>query len=231
MPKRRTEDVVHVAMTDHLIQRRPPENPPGPLAEHHPADSEEYRGEVVSYDGQASRLYLALAQVAMKNNLRAGVAELERLLTQQPQAEPEWYMQLGQAWLGVGNPRKAVAAYQQALRLRPRSVRVMEGLAQALRASGAAARAAELLRQAIQLAPAAASAWYQVGSLTSALEPLRKAIALDPGLPGAYTSSRPFRPRSANARRPPNRSGKRYGLTPTTLPPGTWPDGQAPKMG
>jgi tetratricopeptide (TPR) repeat protein len=188
MPKRRTEDVVHVAMTDHWIQRLPPQNPLAPLAERHPAGSEDYRGEVVSYDGQASDLYLALAQVAMKNNLRPGLVELERLVTQRPQAEPEWYMQLGQAWLGAGDPRKAVAAYQQALRLRPRSVRVMEALAQALRASGDTARAAELLRQAIQLAPSHALASYQLGSLTSALEPLQKAIALDPDLPGAYTT-------------------------------------------
>jgi predicted CXXCH cytochrome family protein len=188
MPKRRTEDVVHVAMTDHLIQRRPPPNQLAPLAERHPADSEDYRGEVVSYDGQASHLYLALAQVVMKNNLAAGVVNLERLLTQRPQAEPEWYMQLGQAWLGVGDPRKAVVAYRRALRLGPRSGRAVEGLAQALRASGETAGAAGLLRQAVQLDPFEASAWYQLGSLTSELEALQKAVALDPDLPGAYTT-------------------------------------------
>jgi predicted CXXCH cytochrome family protein len=188
MPKRRTEDVVHVAMTDHLIQRRPPQNPLAPVAERHPPDSEEYRGEVVSYDGQASHLYLALAQVAMKNNLPAGVVELERMLTQQPQAEPEWYVQLGQAWLNLGDPQKAMAAYQQALRLRPQSIRVIEGLAQAFRASGETTRAADVLRQAIHLAPSQASAWYQLGSLTSELELLQKATALDPDLPGAYTT-------------------------------------------
>jgi tetratricopeptide (TPR) repeat protein len=188
MPKRRTEDVVHVAMTDHLIQRRPPQNPFAPLAERHPADSEEYRGEVVSYDRQASPLYLALAQVAMKNNLPEGVVELERLLTRQPQTEPEWFIQLGQAWLSNGDPQKAVSAYQRALRLKPKSLRSMEALSRALKAAGETTRASDVLRQAIQLSPTQASAWYHLGMLTLALDSLQKAIALDADLPGAYTT-------------------------------------------
>jgi predicted CXXCH cytochrome family protein len=34
MPSRRAQDVVHVVMTDHRIQRRPPPNPVAPMAEH-----------------------------------------------------------------------------------------------------------------------------------------------------------------------------------------------------
>ena len=50
MPRRRTEDVVHVVMTDHLIQRRPPSGDlMAELAERHPTEAEEYRGEVVPY--------------------------------------------------------------------------------------------------------------------------------------------------------------------------------------
>jgi predicted CXXCH cytochrome family protein len=188
MPKRRTEDVVHVVMTDHLIQRRPPPDALAPLAERHPMEAEEYRGEVVPYESPASALYLALAQVAMKNNLSAGVVQLDRLLARQPQAEPEWYLQLGQAWLSAGQPRKAAAAYQRASSLRPQSVRTLEALAQALRAAGETARAIDTLRQAIRVDPSEASAWRQLGTLTSAIEPLEKAITLDPDLPGAYAT-------------------------------------------
>jgi tetratricopeptide (TPR) repeat protein len=51
MPKRRTEDVVHVTMTDHWIQRRPPaRNLLAQLKEDH----RPYRGEVVFYRSEPS---------------------------------------------------------------------------------------------------------------------------------------------------------------------------------
>ena len=121
MPKRRTEDVVHVVMTDHLIQRRPPSrNLLAELAERHPTEAEEYRGEVVPYypptlpRAGPDALYRALAQVLMKNNLRAGVAELARLVAVQQPREAEWHIQLGDAWLAGGDPLKAIAAYERA---------------------------------------------------------------------------------------------------------------------
>ncbi|MES1256861.1 MAG: tetratricopeptide repeat protein, partial [Acidobacteriota bacterium] len=193
MPKRRTEDVVHVAMTDHLIQRRPPANPLALLAERHLSESQAYRGEVVSYDGQATPLYLAYAQVAMKNNLFAGVTQLERLLTAQPQTDPQWYLQLGDAWLNAGNFAKAESAYRQALRLRPQSLRAIEQLAQVLRVSGDTALAIDQLRRATQIAPSNAATWEQFGSMLPGSDPrklaaFQKAITLDPDLPGAFTT-------------------------------------------
>ncbi len=202
MPKRRTEDVVHVVMTDHLIQRRPPSRDLlADLAERHPAEAEEYRGEVVPYDPPVLRrdgtdgMYLALAQVLMKNNLRAGVAELERLLTAQQPAEAEWFIELGNAWVSSGERRKATAAFERAARLKPQSVRTLLALAQALRASGDVGRAGDVLQRAIQLAPSDPTSHYQIGTLAlgsgrtaEALELLEKAVKLDPDLPGAYTT-------------------------------------------
>jgi predicted CXXCH cytochrome family protein len=201
MPKRRTDDVVHVAMTDHLIQRGPPSrNLLAELAERHPTEAEEYRGEVLPYYPVLPRAgpdagYRALAQVLMKNNLRAGVAELSRLVALQQPRESEWYIQLGDARLASGDPLKAIAAYERAARLRPQSGRVLQSLARALRASGQASRSAEVLQQAIRIAPSDAGSWYQSGSLAfelgqtgEAIERMQKAIALDPDLPGAYTT-------------------------------------------
>jgi tetratricopeptide (TPR) repeat protein len=199
MPKRRTEDVVHVVMTDHLIQRRAPRDPLAELAERHPTESEEYRGEVVPYYPAAlagtDLLYRAMAQVAMKNNLRAGVAEFSRLIAIQQPRQPEWYLQLGDAWLASGDPAKAIAAYERATQLRPRSVRALQSLAKAWKASRQPARAAEALQQAIGIAPSNAAAWYQSGVVAAelghtgeAIENLRKAIALDSDLPGEYTT-------------------------------------------
>jgi predicted CXXCH cytochrome family protein len=202
MPKRQTEDVVHVVMTDHMIQRRPPSRDMlAGLAERHPTEAEEYHGEVVPYDppalsrGGPDALYLALAQVSMKNNLWAGVVELDRLLAARQPAEAEWYIQLGNAWLSSGEPRKAATAYERAVRLKPGSVRASQALAQALRASGEVTRAGEVLQRAIQLAPSEAASWYQLGTLAfgsgglaEALEQLEKAVKLDSDLPGAYTT-------------------------------------------
>jgi predicted CXXCH cytochrome family protein len=77
MQKRRTEDVVHVVMTDHWIQRRPaPADPLAPLPERHGAAAE-YRGEVVPYYPSplpaSDAIYRAVAQVTMQNNLARGV--------------------------------------------------------------------------------------------------------------------------------------------------------------
>jgi predicted CXXCH cytochrome family protein len=202
MPKRRTEDVVHVVMTDHLIQRRPPSRDLlADLAERHPTEAEEYHGEVVPYYPQAllnsgpDVLYLALAQVSMKNNLRAGVIELDRQLTAQQPPEAEWYIQLGNAWLSGGEPQRAITADERAVRLKPQSARALQALAQALRASGDVSRADRLLHRAVQIAPSEAASWYQLGTVSLALrqfaeasEELQKAITLDSDLPGVYTT-------------------------------------------
>jgi tetratricopeptide (TPR) repeat protein len=202
MPKRRTEDVVHAIMTDHLIQRRPPSRDLlAELAERHPTEAEEYHGEVVPYyppelpRSGPDALYRALAQVAMKNNLHAGVAEFARLVALQQPREAEWYIQLGDAWLASGDPAKAVAAFERAVRLRPQNVRGLRSLAKGLKASGQVSRSAEVVQQAIQIAPSGAGSWYQSGALASelgrageAIERIQKAIALDPDLPGVYTT-------------------------------------------
>ena len=149
MPRRRTEDVVHVVMTDHLIQRRPRSGDlMAELAERHPTEAEEYRGEVVPYYPATlprlgpDALYRALAQVAMRNNLRAGVAELARLIALQAPREAEWYVQLGEAWLADGSPAKAVAAYEAALRLKPGTVRILRSLGERMASLRAACLAA-----------------------------------------------------------------------------------------
>ncbi len=198
VPKRRTEDVVHVVMTDHLIQRRPePGDLLAGLPERHPAESEEYHGEIVPYYPATlpNILYRFVAQVAMKNNVQKGVAELAREVRVQQPREAQWYMALGDGWQAGGKPGEALAAYERAIRLRPDSLRGLLSLAAAWKAAGQPSRSAEALKRAIQLAPSDARAWYQSGMLAAeqrrtneAIERIQKAIALDPDLPGEYTS-------------------------------------------
>ena len=82
MPKRRTEDVVHVAVTDHLIQRRKPgRDLLAALQETEP----EYHGDVALYDPpqlpQPDRdLYLGIALVKDGADRPRGIALLEKAL-------------------------------------------------------------------------------------------------------------------------------------------------------
>ena len=85
MPKRRTEDVVHVVATDHYIQRR---KPAGDLLAERPERQETganaYRGPVVLYYPETlphtpeNDLDLAVAQVKQSSNLAAGNRATDR---------------------------------------------------------------------------------------------------------------------------------------------------------
>jgi predicted CXXCH cytochrome family protein len=201
MPKRRTDDVVHVVMTDHLIQRRlPARDLLAEMPERHPAEAEEYRGEVVPYypsplpRTDENILYRAVAQVALGNNLQKGTLELARETARAQPREAEFYMVLGDAWQSERKPLDAVTAYEHALRLRLESSRGLVSLAAALKAAGQVSRADETLKRAIQVAPESAPAWfqsgaidYELGRVPSAIAKMQKAITLDVDLTGGRT--------------------------------------------
>jgi tetratricopeptide (TPR) repeat protein len=201
MPKRRTEDVVHVVMTDHLIQRNPPAGDlRAPMAESHPADDRLYTGEVVPYypatlapTGEEA-LYRAVAQVSHRSNLTHGVAELAALMAKQPPRNAEFYLALGNAWQAAGDGPKSVSAFEQAVRLKPDSNLSLRTLGIAWKDANQLARAAENLNRAVRAAPDDAIAWYVLGILDAAqgrksagIEKIHKAIAIDPDLQEAYS--------------------------------------------
>jgi predicted CXXCH cytochrome family protein len=202
MPKRRTDDVVHAVMTDHLIQRRPPARDLlAELSERHPTEAEEYRGEVVPYypnplpRTDENLLYRAVAQVALRNNLPQGVADLAREIARMRPGNSEFYMVLGDAWQSSGKPQEAIAAYEQALRLRPDFPRGLLSLSSAFKEAGQLPRAEETLKRALAVGPSNAAAWLQYGAIDFALgriegaiAKMEKAIALDPELPGEHAA-------------------------------------------
>ncbi len=194
MPKRRAEDTPRMIMTDHLIQRRPP--PGNLLAEFTEPPPTDYHGEVVPYypsplpRTDENALYRAVAQVGLGNNEEAGLPELAREIDRQKPREAEFYIVLGDAWHSTGKHREAVAAYEQAVRLSPDSLRGLRALAASLQDSGEFARAAEMLKRAIQISPSDPESWYKYGLLDSsagrmaeAIDKIQRAIALDPSLP------------------------------------------------
>jgi hypothetical protein len=80
MPRRRTDDAVHVVMTDHYIQRHKPDR--DLLVTRAETIEAAYRGEVVPYypDKGTDELYLAVAQVRDGANLDAGIPRLRQAI-------------------------------------------------------------------------------------------------------------------------------------------------------
>ena len=181
MPKRRADDAPHVIMTDHLIQRRPPG---GILKEFAERPAEEYRGEVVPYyplplsETPLNRLYLAVAQVGLGNNVPAGMPDLALLLDEIKPREAEFYVVLGDGWKSLGKSREAADAYEQALRIRPDWPRALRSLA-----AVDSEHAEQILARAAEIVPGDPESWFRYGVLTSSAERIQKAISLDPWLP------------------------------------------------
>jgi predicted CXXCH cytochrome family protein len=202
MPKRRTEDVVHAVITDHLIQRRKPSNDLlAEIPEFHETEKTAYHGEVVAYYPKplpptgGNQLYLAVAQVEHESNLSEGIEQLTQEIAKQKPRNAEFYFALGEAWRGKGDASKAVTAYEQAVDRDPRSAWTLRRLADALEALGQLPRAADALNRAIQAAPDDAKGWYALGELYSRagrhadeIRAFRRSAELDPDLPEAYNN-------------------------------------------
>ena len=176
MPKRRTEDVVHVAATDHYIQRRKPARDLlAEMAERHETDGAAYRGEVVLYyPEEAPRtpendLYLALAQVIEKSNLSDGIRQLTAAIERYAPKRAEFYFELAEAWRNSGQLGKALPLYQEAVRRNPKFAVGLQKLGSALRRSGQYTEAVEFLKRAASAAPKNASTWHELGLTYRAL--------------------------------------------------------------
>jgi predicted CXXCH cytochrome family protein len=201
MPRRRTDDVVHVVMTDHNIQRRPPARD---LLEAMPEflenDQNAYHGEVVLYYPRAlpraeDELYLAVAQVSQSSNLREGIPRLKAAIDKFHPVRAEYYLQLGDALRTAAQFERAIPVYEEALRRKPTSLRAMQKLAFCFRTTGRPSRAIEMMKRALEAAPSDAESWHQLGlayldagQKADAIAALQKANALDPDLQEAANS-------------------------------------------
>ncbi|MCU1338415.1 MAG: Tetratricopeptide 2 repeat protein [Bryobacterales bacterium] len=202
MPKRRTDDVVHVVMTDHYIQRqKPAADLLAPIAERPETDENGYHGEVKLYYPQQlpkspeNELYLAIAQVAQKSNLGEGAKQLAAAIEKHHPDRIEYYLHLGDAWTDGGQPEKGLPLYEEAVRRQPNSLLALQKLGSSLSCAGQLARATETLQRALKVAPTDAPTWHQLGlnylaqgSRSEAASAFEKAVNLDPDLPEAYNS-------------------------------------------
>jgi predicted CXXCH cytochrome family protein len=200
MPKRRTNDVVHVVMTDHYIQRhKPPRDLLTPLRE--PADTDEnsYRGEVVLFypprlsPTAETELHLATAQVIEGANLIAGIPRLQKAIETYRPSQPAYYFELANAYARSNQHDKAVQYFEEALRRKPNDLAARLQYAATLHKLGRWAAAAVVLEAAITATPSNAEAlnalgstYLHIGRLDEAVTALRRALTADPDLPEIY---------------------------------------------
>lgn len=202
MPKRRTEDVVHVVATDHYIQRR---KPAGDLTadrpERHETGTNAYRGPVVLYYPETlastpgNDLLVAVAQVKQGSNLAQGIVQLTAAIRKYQPRRAEYYMELADALERDGQIAKALPVYREALERSPQFGPAIEKLGTALRRAGNNTEAAEVLKRAVAVMPDDPLPWHELGLAyrglgrsTDAVAALAKAIELDPDLPQAHNN-------------------------------------------
>ncbi len=201
MPKRRTDDVVHVVMTDHLIQRQKPAGDLlAPKAEFIETAANHYSGEVVPYypaplaDTPENALYTAAAQVRDRRNLTEGLPRLTNLLERYHPAPAGFYAELAQGYGAAGDWAKAIPYFEEAARREPTAFRLTQ-LGNALMENRQFPQAEAALRRAIALAPDEPMEWGTLGWVlwqqdkgAEARADLERAVALDPELPELHNN-------------------------------------------
>ena len=202
MPKRRTDDVIHAVMTDHrIVRRKPARDLLAPLTERHEMEGAGYRGEVALYYPAALAsdsdrdLYVAVAQVAQKSNLTAGIPKLETAVRVHQPSRPEFYFELAQAYFATGHRDSAIAMYRTALLHDPKFLPALRRLGAALVETGELSSGVASLEQARALDPRDAAtlhelglAYHEAGRNADAVSALRDAVRYDPDLPEIHNS-------------------------------------------
>jgi predicted CXXCH cytochrome family protein len=190
MPKRRTDDVVHVVMTDHYIQRTKPDRDLlAPMAE--VASPPQGREPVEPYYPSPlprtaeNELYTATAEV--KHGSEGGIARLESAIVRYSPAAPDFYFELGDGYARAGKSDEAIRWYKEALRKKPEFRPATKQLAATLIGKGEYARATEVLRLAIAAPPVDEALFTDLGNaylrqhmLPQAQQALKRALEINP---------------------------------------------------
>jgi Flp pilus assembly protein TadD len=145
----------------------------------------QYREVLAQFPDHAAALhYLGLVAQQTGHALEA-VQLLQRSIASDP-ADPRAHNHLGQIWITLGEPQRALGCFEDAVQADPGHADSLNSLATALRASDPQ-RAQELYRRALACDPPSANAAYNLAALLqernesdAALELLQQAIRLEP---------------------------------------------------
>jgi predicted CXXCH cytochrome family protein len=192
MPKTRTDDAVHIVITDHRIQRGPAAaGLTAEKAETHETPATSYRGPVVPYyPVKAEPLYEAVAQTRDGSNLQAGLPRLASLMAQQKPARAGFWVDLGEAYRASGDTTGAARAFEEALARSPESSVILLKLGNLWIEARQWTKAEAVLRRATVRVPNDGLAWgllgwtlWQQEKRAEGRAALEKALRLEPEVP------------------------------------------------
>jgi len=194
LSRRRTEDVVQVVMTDHLIRRRPggPELL-APRQESVPVlvDVEVLDPELAS-QGPLAEVYRTVAVLRSRSSAPA-VDHLEKVLAAAAPPEIESYLDLAKGQLGLHRFADAERTLLGVLERSPGHPLAREWLALARFRLGRTDEAVAGLRQVVSEHPERAESWFnlglfliQAGDFAEALGCLRRAVDARPNMASAW---------------------------------------------
>ena len=169
MPRRRTQDVVGIVMTDHLITRRLDGDPLAAIRETAPpqgAAVEYYFPERAPAEPQRS-IYMAISSAADGN--LAATDTLRALIGDARPASVEPYLELAAAQLRGGQPQAAVTTLGVVLSRRPDQPLALANTGVALSALGRHREAVQALGRAVELAPDVADNHYNLAATLARL--------------------------------------------------------------
>ncbi len=195
MPKRRTEDAVHLVMTDHFIRRYQPQRDLlAPIKEDLVASTK----PVIEYyppnptPSPKHDLYLAVAQVNDGKDA-SGLNHLKATLTSQTPSAPEPYVTLGKAYVARGDNAEAIHWFEAALKQQPANRPALQELGTALLATNQDTRALETLNHAVTLYPNddmlltnLGNVYLRMNKPTEAKTALDRAVTANPELADAH---------------------------------------------
>ena len=201
MPKRRTDDVVHVVMTDHLIQRPGPEQGlTSPRPERSTTEASGYRGAVVPYYPQPwpqtpeGEIYLAVAQTRDGSNRAQGIAQLETAIARHRPTAAQFYLELADAFSATGETEKALPYYRGAAQRQPSELNLRK-LAAALRSLNQFQEAAAIVMKGLAAAPKDYASWHELGLIrtaqdrdSDAISAYERALIFNPELPETHNN-------------------------------------------
>jgi predicted CXXCH cytochrome family protein len=202
MPKRRTDDGVHIVMTEHVISRRPPAgNLLADKPERVETQADKYQGEVVPYypanitPTADNELVVAVAQVREQSNLKGGLPLLASAIEKYHPEKPGYYAELAQGYLAAGDSASAVKYFEEAAKRDPEASQRLIQWGDALMEAGQWPLAETKLRRATELKPDDPRAWGRLGwalwqqnKAGDARAMLEKAISLGPEVPEVYNN-------------------------------------------
>jgi Flp pilus assembly protein TadD len=180
MPARRTDDVVHVTMTDHFIQRTQP--PESVLLAARREATGRYAGPIVFYrpeevpEGRTKDLVLGVASVLDDVDRDRGLAILQDAIAALDPPTPEPHFQLGITLVSVGRAREAITVLQRAADLAPRNGRILLALGNAMEADGREDDALGAYARALAVRPDDPAAHTNAGRLLARHGRLQEAL-------------------------------------------------------